>query len=148
MRNTKAGVWIRIALGVAVIVGGPAILIAVMRSAYQTSPVPGGIDRATFDYPRPGDSAQAVGATPAAVKPPAAPIPAPAIAPAPPPSPPAAESEPGTPAQPGDPCADTQQEIAQIKSRMSQAYTPAEGKYFRERLQKLNQQANALKCGP
>ena len=64
MRNTKAGVWIRIVLGVAVIVGGPAILIAVMRSAYQTSPVPGGIDRATFDYPRPGDSAQAVGATP------------------------------------------------------------------------------------
>jgi len=147
MRNTKAGVWIRIALGVAVIVGGPAILIAVMRSAYQTSPVPGGIDRATFDYPRPGDSAQAARATPAAVTPPAAPVPAPATAPAPPPSPPAADSGPDASSQPDDPCADTGQEIAQINTRMNQAYTSAEGKYFRERLRKLKQQAKELKCG-
>jgi hypothetical protein len=138
MRSSKAGIWIRIALGIAVIVGGPAVLVGVMRSAYQTSPLPGGIAPATFDYPRPGDVAQAARgkAAPAAV----------VAAAAPPPQPPAPASEPETSLQPGDPCADARQEISQINARMKQSFTPSEGKYFKERLRKLGEQLKAPEC--
>jgi hypothetical protein len=162
--STKSRVWFRSLLGVAVILGGPAILIALLRSAYQSSPEPGKVDPGVFQYTQPAQ--------------PARPSP-PARATATPVSPPPARNpgvahvyecrKDGQLIYSGQPCghdsitrdvdvrpqlslsqsaecADIQKEIGQITARMRQPYSSAEGKWFGERLRTLNDRLNALKC--
>ena len=59
MSRSKVTLWVRLLLGVAVIVGGPLILIAVLRTAYQSSPEPGKIDPGTFEFGKLGPSSPA-----------------------------------------------------------------------------------------
>lgn len=61
MSNTKTRIWLRSLLGVALILAVPAILTFALRSAYQTSREPGGVDRSVFDYALPKDAAKPAG---------------------------------------------------------------------------------------
>jgi hypothetical protein len=164
MRGSNARIWLRSLLGVALILGVPAILVYALRTAYQSSPEPGTISRSVFDYAKPAE----------------APKPA---APAEPQSASTAAPAPGTTrmyecqengeaiysSQPcgsdsvardintqvintskrpvRDACMDAQQEIEQINARMRQPYSKAEGQYYRERLRKLGSRLDELKCG-
>jgi hypothetical protein len=164
MAGAKIRIWLRSLVGVALILGVPAILVYALRTAYQSSPEPGTISRSVFDYAKPTEAPK-----PAA---PAEPQSASTTAPAP-----------GTTrmyecrqngeaiysSQPCgsdavardistqsintskrpvlDACADARQEIEQINARMRQPYTSAEGEYYRERLRKLSARLSELKCG-
>ncbi len=56
MSNTQASIWLRSLLGVAAIVAVPVVLTIALRSAYQSSPDPGGVDRSAFDYKQPKEA--------------------------------------------------------------------------------------------
>ena len=164
MRGAKVRIWLRSLLGVALILGLPAILVYALRNADQSSPEPGTVDRSVFDYAKPAEATKAV----APAEPPAASTPAPA---------PGStrmyecqqNGEPmysslpcgsdsvardvntqavNTSNQPGsDACTDARQEIEQMNARMRQPYDKAEGEYYRERLRKLSTRLHELKCG-
>src|SRR5258705_11479222 len=59
MAGAKIRIWVRSLLGVALILGLPAILVYALRTAYQSSPEPGTIASSVFDYGKPGDTAKA-----------------------------------------------------------------------------------------
>src|SRR5882672_6443214 len=59
MAGARIRIWVRSLLGVALILGLPAILIYALRTAYQSSPEPGTIASSVFDYDKPGDRAKA-----------------------------------------------------------------------------------------
>jgi hypothetical protein len=63
MSNTKARIWLRSLLGVAAIVAVPVVLVIALRSAYQSSSQPGGIDRNVFDYTQPKETVPPPGGT-------------------------------------------------------------------------------------
>jgi hypothetical protein len=161
MSNTQARIWLRSLLGVAAIVAVPVILVIALRSAYQSSPDPGGVDRSAFDYQQPKEalppiyechkggqviySGQPCG--PDAVRhdvdarktntytSEASEV---------------SRSQANAPAlsdRQGDECAQVQEEIGQINARMRQSYSSSEGEWYRERLRKLNDKLNELKCG-
>jgi len=59
MPGAKIRIWLRSLLGVALILGLPAILVYALRTAYQSSPEPGTIASSVFDYGKPGDTGKA-----------------------------------------------------------------------------------------
>jgi hypothetical protein len=136
----NASIWIRSILGVALIVGLPAILVYALRSAYQSSPEPGKISTAALEFVEAGKEPPAP-VPPAAPKPPA-PAPAPELS-SPPPAP-AVDS--ALSLQESGECAQVQEEMDEIKARMGQSYTSAEGEFYRERLLKLGNRLHELKC--
>jgi len=135
MARSKARIWLQSILGVAVIIGGPAILMAVLYSAYKTSAEPGKIDPRALDFPKPGETA-----APAPTKTPAVPA-QPIAAPAP-----AQESAPEQPVELNDQCAKTQEEVDQISARLQQPSSKAETDWMHERVRKLQAQLKELKC--
>ncbi len=201
MSNPKARIWLRSLLGVAAIVAVPVVLTIALRSAYQSSSEPGGIDRNVFDYTQPKET----------VPPPGGAVTAPASRPekgvtgvyecrkngqviysgqpcgpdsvrhdvdarrtntytseayevspsqasAPAPVKPVRREQTTTAPATRDnapelsdakkvECGQAQEEIDQINARMRQPYTSAEGEFFRERLRKLGDKQDALKCG-
>lgn len=140
MARGNAKIWIRSILGVAVIVGLPAILVFALRSAYQSSPEPGKISSSALEFVEAGKE-------PPAPVPPAAPKP-PAAAPVPElPSPPAPAVDSALSLKASGECAQVQEEMDEIKVRMGQSYTAAEGEFYRERLLKLGNRLRELKCG-
>jgi hypothetical protein len=173
MGSTRARVWLSAVLGVAVIVGGPVLLILVIQSAYQTSPEPGKIDPGALDFPQLHGSAQPAAAARPATSPPATPsqgfrhlyecrkdgkvvyLSQPCghepVAPAAPAKAPTgtgqAAEAPELTLRQADECGQIQQEIDEINARMRQSYTPSESDWFRERLRKLNERGNQLNCG-
>ena len=147
--------------------GAPVILIAVLRSAYQSSPESGKIDRGVFEYAQPGQSTPPARTSDTRVS-----------------SAPAQDPdvtrvyecrEDGQLVYSGQPCgrdsitrdvdvrdtnthtpptlrrdgecADIQKEIDQINARMRQAYSPAEGEQLRERRRTMSDRLHVLKCG-
>ncbi|HZF16413.1 MAG TPA: hypothetical protein VE046_10760 [Steroidobacteraceae bacterium] len=143
MARGSASIWIRSILGVALIIGLPALLVYALRSAYQSSPEPGKIATSALEFVEAGK------------EPPAPPPPPPA-----PPTPPVVAPAPEVPGPPPSPaidttlslkvsgeCAKVQEEVDEIKARMAQTYTSAEGEFYRERLIKLGNQLHELKCG-
>ena len=204
MRNTRLSIWLRSLLGIAAIVIVPVVLVIALRSAYQSSSQPGGIDRNVFDYTQPKEAAQPTPMPGAAAAPAVQPQQgvtrvyecrnksgqviysgqpcgadsvahdvdsrrmntyiseayevSPSQAQTPVPGKPLRRERTTTaPATPKssleltdarkDECAQAQEEIDQINARMRQAYTSAEGEFFRERLRKLGDKQDALKCG-
>lgn len=141
MARGNAKIWIRSILGVAVIVGLPAILVLALRSAYQSSPEPGKISSSALEFVEAGKEPPAP-VPPAAPKPPAA-APAPEL-PSPPPAP-AVDS--ALSLKESGECAQVQDEMDEIKVRMGESYTTAEGEFYRERLLKLGNRLHELKCG-
>jgi hypothetical protein len=164
MRGTKTRIWLRSLLGVALILGVPAILVYALRTAYQSSPEPGTVDRSVFDYAKPVEATKPTAPAEPQASSPTAPAPG---------STRMYEcqqnGEPIYSSQPcgsdsvardintqavntskppeHDDCADAQQEIGQIDARMRQSYNKAEGKYYGERLSKLSTRLRELKCG-
>jgi hypothetical protein len=165
MNRSKVNLWLRLLLGVAVIVGGPLILIAVLRTAYQSSPEPGKIDPGTFEFGKLG---------------PSSPAPRPADSPAAPAQdmhaarlyecrkggqliysgqpcgPDSVEREVNVRDTNTAPprlnlageCAAAQKEIDQINGLMRQGYSSSEGELYRERLRRLDERMHELKCQP
>jgi hypothetical protein len=163
MSPSKVNLWLRLLLGVAVIVGGPLILIAVLRSAYQSSPEPGKIDPGTFEFGKLGPSSTALRPADS----PAAPAQdmhaarlyecrkgGQLIYSGQPCGPDSIEREvnvrdtnTSVPALkfPGE-CADAQKEIDQINALVRQGLSSAEREVYRERLHRLDERMRELKC--
>jgi hypothetical protein len=203
MSNPKARIWFRSLLGVAAIVAVPVALTIALRSAYQSSPDPGGVDRSAFDYAQPKEASPPTQTTKTAVPAVRAPdkgvtrvyecrkngqviysgqpcgpdsvrhdvdarrtntytseayevSPSQASAPAPgkpvrrdktTTAPATRDNSPELSDSKKDECGQAQEEIDQINARMRQPYTSTEGELFRERLRKLGDKQDALKCG-
>ncbi len=200
MSNPKVRIWLRSLLGIAAIAAVPVVLVIALRSAYQSSSQPGGIDRNVFDYTQPKETVPPPGGTVAA---PASELEkgvsrvyecrkngqviysgqpcgpdsvrhdvdarrtntytseayevSPSQASAPTPGKPVrreqtttATTKPVDAAELSDAkkdeCGQAQEEIDQINARMRQSYTSAEGEFFRDRLRKLADKQDALKC--
>ncbi len=141
MARGNASIWIRSILGVALIVGLPAILVFALRSAYQSSPEPGKISTSALEFVEAGKE------PPAPVPPPAPKPPAPAPAPELSSTPPAPAVNSALSLQESGECAQVQEEMDEIKARMGQSYTTAEGEFYRERLVKLGNRLHELQCG-
>ncbi|MGH8313698.1 MAG: hypothetical protein ACRETU_00920 [Steroidobacterales bacterium] len=174
MAGARIRIWVRSLLGVALILGLPAILIYALRTAYQSSPEPGTIASSVFDYDKLRDGAKAPAVAGAQAT--SATEPAPGTTrvyecrrngqsvyssqPCGNDSvvrdintqkintyrpPPTVEPEASVPE--GGECAKVREETDEINARMRQPYTNAEGGYYRERLRKLSNRRYELKCG-
>ena len=166
MSRSKVTLWVRLLLGVAVIVGGPLILIAVLRTAYQSSPEPGKIDPGTFEFGKLGPSSPAPRPTDSP-RPPAAAQDMHAtrlyecrkggqlIYSGQPCGPDSIEREVNVrdantsvpPRKPTGECVEAQKEIDQINVLMRQGYSSSEGELYRERLRRLDERMSELNCG-
>ena len=170
MPGANTRIWLRSVLGVALILGVPGILVYALRAAYQSSPEPGTIDRGVFEYEDPAKNKKPAAPAESPAAPTVAPAPVPAAATGPTrvyecqrngvriySSQPCGSDSVArdinthavnTKPLNEDACSDAQQEIDQIKARMGQPYSQAEGQFFRERLAKLGSRLRELKCGP
>jgi hypothetical protein len=166
MSRSKVTLWVRLLFGVAVIVGGPLILIAVLRTAYQSSPEPGKIDPGTFEFGKLGPSSPARRPTDSQ-RPPAAAQDMHAtrlyecrkggqlIYSGQPCGPDSIEREVNVrdantsvpPRMPIGECVEAQKEIDQINVLMRQGYSSSEGELYRERLRRFDERMRELQCG-